>query len=255
MVATQVSVDFELAIHNACKTVLGDDIIINGCLTHLFSNVLKRVQTSGYATMYTDKDDPSFRDFVAKIDALAFLPPEDLHEAVQILHEESPCEAATEILQYFDETYISGTFRELRRRQQQQANPDEVIMRFRRQPAKFPPEKWSAYQRTLDGVDRTNNASEGWNRGYAELVGVKRPTVWRSIETLQLAEVKVHAVLVQHLAGRRIQPTHPKKPEYVKLNDRLTRLCAAYGETDITTFLRRVSRNLRHSRRCKCDRL
>ena len=247
--AKSATVDFELAIHNACKTVIDENIDINGCFMHLCNNILKTVQSQGHQTEYTDAENPSLRDFVTKVESLAFLPPAELDEGTQILRDEAPSHAANEILDYFVATYVTGTYRAVRQQNHQQQ--DGIRNIFRHQAPLYPREKWSVYQRTLDGVDRTNNSSEGWNRAYGEMVGHASPTIWKSIKTICMDEAKVHTMIIQHNAGRRIQPTNPPKKKYQALNERMQNLCRCYilGQTDISNYLKNVSYNVLQSRR------
>ena len=194
MAATDVFVDFELAIHNAFKSSIDPHININGCFMHLCNNVLKRVQTLGHQAEYRAEDEV-LRRFVTQVESLAFLPPADLDEGVTVLREqaaemqEGSCrDAATEILDYFDRTYVTGSYRAVR----QPGRQGGLRMVYRRQPPLYPPEKWSVFQRTLDGQDRTNNSSEGWNRAFGELIAHSSPTIWKCIRNLKLDETKVH---------------------------------------------------------------
>ena len=59
------------------------------------------------------------------------------------------------LVNYFDATYVTGTFRSLNR--SAAASTAEIAkLRLRRLPALFPPEKWNVFQTTVDGSDRTS---------------------------------------------------------------------------------------------------
>ena len=161
-----------------------------------------------------------------------------------MLRDEAVSDPQLQLLDYFDEIYVSGAFRLVRERRPNQ----RIVQRFRRQAPLYPPEKWNLFQRTLNGTDRTNNSSEGWNNAYKQLVGHVNPTIWKSIKAIRLDETRVHTALVQHSAGRDIQPTHPPKRKYQDLNTRLTNLCKRY-EGNISEFITAVSRNIVSSRR------
>ena len=52
------------------------------------------------------------------VDALAFLPPDQVQEGVQYLRSQVPDDGhgdAGDLLEYFDTTYVSGTLRTIRR--------------------------------------------------------------------------------------------------------------------------------------------
>ena len=179
------------------------------------------------------------------------MPPTELDKGVQVLRDEAPSSDAEDVLDYFVGTYVSGTFRPVRQRRQGQDGPNGIVTVYTRQPPLFPPETWSVFQRTLDGVDRTNNSSEGWNHAYGEMVGHSGPTIWYSIKTIRLDESKVHTMIRQHRTGRVIEPTNPPKQKYKKLNERLQRLCQQYtlGRTNISDYLKAISCNVLQSRR------
>ena len=60
------------------------------------------------------------------------------------------------LLEYFDRTYISGV------RVAQAAGGLNMNIGIKR-PPQFPPATWSVHEATLNGMERTNNQTEGWN--------------------------------------------------------------------------------------------
>ena len=82
----------------------------------------------------------------------------------------------------------------------------------------YPPEIWNVHQRTLDGLDHTNNLSNGWNNGYLSLVGGKHPNIWKFINALKLDEGKVHTKVLKDKVGCVPQLIQQKKEEYIELN-------------------------------------
>ena len=261
MQATQLLVDYEKGIHNAFTKVLYDryllDIEIAGCFFHLADAVLRNVKSRGHAIEYSSEN-AILRKFVCKMEATAFLPPNDVKSGIQYLWDNLPVEssdAASDMLTYFDSTYVNGPCHQVRR----QANQNgPLTLRTRQSPPNFPPATWNVYQRTLDGIDRTNNPSEGWNNGYASLVGGKHPNIWRSISTCRLDEAKVHSKVLQDNVGRVPQPLQRKRKVYTEFNARLKTLCERYSngyydniapiEPHIGTFLDRIAHNLQQSR-------
>ena len=67
----RVVVDYEVAIHNAARSVLSKNINKQGCFYHLTQSTWI-VQAEGPQVTY--KSDQDIRNFCGMLDALAFLP-------------------------------------------------------------------------------------------------------------------------------------------------------------------------------------
>ena len=72
------------AVWTAAKAVFGDHIRVQGCFFHLTQSTWRKVQTLGLTTRYKDDDD--VKQFCGMMDALAFLPINDLHEGNYLNH-------------------------------------------------------------------------------------------------------------------------------------------------------------------------
>ena len=96
------------------------------------------------------------------IDGLAFLPTSDVSTGFDYLREHTP-DGLEPLIDYFNSTYVSGTYRRIR----QPAVQYGVIlpMRMRRIPPLFPPELWNVHVTTMHDGSRTNNICESWNNG------------------------------------------------------------------------------------------
>ena len=100
------------------------------------------------------------------LDGLAFLPIADLPEGIAYIRSvitEEPAETE-ELVDYFETTYVTGTYRPVQR------NGERLTMR--RVPPMFPPSIWSVHSATVDSDPRTNNVGEGWNNKFFTLVGM-----------------------------------------------------------------------------------
>ena len=129
----------------------------------------------------------------SQLDALAFLPPEDVKEGMAHLRSTMPEEAAP-LLEYFDSTYISG---QLRHHRPVTSRPASCIkpLHLRRTTPMFPIEKWNMHHITLNNQPRNNNICEAWNNKFFRLVGHSNPTVWKIIECLRAEASNVDAAL------------------------------------------------------------
>ena len=101
------------------------------------------------------------------IDALAFLPVSEVAEGLaypqQAIHD---VEGLSELLAYFDSTYVSGAARSVRR-----LRDGRNVVVIRRSPPLFPLEVWNVHEPTIAGNERTNNGCEGWNNAFASVIG------------------------------------------------------------------------------------
>ena len=230
-----VIMDFERSVEMAIFSVFGEHVNIQFCFYHLTQSIWRKIQSLGLTNRY--ENDNEFRLFCGQIDALAFLPLEEVNDGIEYLKETVP-EEAEALLNYFDSTYVSGQLRPRR-------NNDGLIVRFRRTPPLFPPNRWNCHQATMLNQPRTNNASEGWNNKFHSLVGQDHPSVWKLIETLQRECARVSAVLLQDERG--VRPKKRVKKVYIELQTRLRNLCEdrISERKSIVEFLRGVSSNLR----------
>jgi len=80
---TTVVADFEIGIHNAVRSVLRQDIHIQGCVYHLTQSTWRRLQAGGLQAVYREDDD--VRTFVGMLDGLAFLPVDRVTEGMAVL--------------------------------------------------------------------------------------------------------------------------------------------------------------------------
>ena len=181
-------------------------------------------------------------EFCGQLDALAFLPIEDIPEGITYIRTITPIDAEG-LVDYFDQTYVTGTFR---RAGIPRNGPDGgALLHMRRVPPRYPPALWNVHQATLDGEARTNNQCEGWNNRFTHLVAYQHPSVWTMIDTLK----KEDAVSCTHIA-KDLNGQPPKKRirrEYKEMQTRLHKLCEdrAAGRKSIPELLSGVGHNMR----------
>ncbi|XP_076039031.1 uncharacterized protein LOC143024135 [Oratosquilla oratoria] len=107
-----VIVDFERLVELGLRAVFGEEIQVRFCFYHLSQSIWRQIQGLGLKNLYESDDE--FRLFCGQLDALAFLPTEDVHEGMKHLRSTMPNEAAA-LVEYFDSTYVSGQLRHQRR--------------------------------------------------------------------------------------------------------------------------------------------
>ncbi|CAN7981283.1 unnamed protein product [Ixodes pacificus] len=144
-----------------------------------------------------------------------------------------------DLLDYFDSTYVNGPFRISSAATSATRAALAVTMRRRR--PEFHPELWNVHEAALQDEDRTNNACEGWSKGFRKLVGHAHPSVWRLNECLRQDQALVATALIKERRGeplvkrvrkstRRLQNRLKNICEHFKQHRDLSRLLEAVGE-------------------------
>lgn len=232
---TTINMDFERGAIQAVKEVLGEDVTIRGCFYHLCQSTYRKVQALGLQQRY--RTDEEFSHFCGMLDGVAFLPINDVPRGMAFLRNNIP-DGTEDLIQYFDETYVTGTYRRRGNR-----NNDNLVLRL--VPPTFSPETWNVHNTTLQNGDRTNNQTEGWNNRFSSLVGQDHPSVWVLIQKMR-QEVAADETKLQQLNVGTL-PKRRKKTVYENLQERLHNLCEDYNnqERDLPNFLRAVGHNIR----------
>ena len=107
-----VILDFENAATQALRRVIGQDVHVQGCFYHLTQSTWRKIQDLGLTGIYNE--DEEFKLICGMVDALTFLPPDDVQEGMQLLRRIAPI-VAEDLLNYFDSIYASGTLRIVKR--------------------------------------------------------------------------------------------------------------------------------------------
>jgi hypothetical protein len=104
--------NFDDAVLRAVTAVFGRHINHQGCFYHLIQASWRKIQQLGLVLLYNNDD--NFRLFCGMMEDVVFLPVPDLTNGIHLLRtlcRDDPPEA-TELLDYFDSTYISGRLRQ-----------------------------------------------------------------------------------------------------------------------------------------------
>lgn len=145
---------------------------------------------------------------------------------------------ANELVDYFDKTYVNGTYRQI-------GIPGETNIRFRNCPPLFPLEQWNTHDLTLADSDRTNNQTEGWNNRFSRLVGHKHPSIWVLITKMRLEVATDETKLAQQSLG--LLSNKRKLPYYEKNQNLLKNLCLEIkeGNKSLPEFLTAIAHTIR----------
>ena len=225
--------DFELAAHQAVQNVFGSLVKVKGCFYHLTQATFRKIQELGLVGLYREKDD--IKQFCGMIDSLAFVPVKDLPQAIKFLKETCPPELE-DLLDYFDTTYVSGSYKRINRR-------ENIILK--RIPPLFAPEVWNVLDATVSDGQRTNNVCEGWNNSFRRLVGQNHPSIWVFIDCVQKDIKEVWTTLA--LMERGEPPVKRQRKATQDLQKKLKKLCLEYlnGGKDIKRFINAVGYTIR----------
>ncbi|KAB0802861.1 hypothetical protein PPYR_05047 [Photinus pyralis] len=214
------SCDFEAAAITAFQGCFPDANIF-GCYYHLTHNVKKKICELGLIQNYNN--DANFSLRAKMVPALAFVPINDLENALDAISEALPDDLQP-LVDWFEDNYIGRRNRR----------------GLGRRPALFGPETWNLHQRVLDGEDRTNNYAEAAHRRLTIELGMEHPTIWKFIVALRKIQIARDVRYEQLLAGH--QPS-PKKRKYREIDNRISRLILNYNNDNILEFLRGIAHN------------
>ena len=143
---TTVTIDFEQAVINGVQSTFGPHVNVNRCFYHLTQSTWRKIQSLGLVQHYRGEEDVKL--FCGMLDGLAFLPEDDVPEGMAYLCENIP-DGLESPRQYFDSTYVSGTYRQI----QPPQCPDGTVPppRIRHKPPMYPPSIWNVHTITLQG--------------------------------------------------------------------------------------------------------
>ena len=227
---TNIHIDFEDAVIQAWRAVMGAATNVVCCFFHMCQNTFKHIRDNGLLDRY--RNDRVFKLFCCSLDALAFLPANDIVAGMAHLRTIMP--AGSQLLvQYFDETYVNGT---------------NNNAQGRRVPPQFPPELWTVFEETLGGFARTNNHAEAWNLKHKLELGETNPTFWKSVHTIQVHQTEVSTKIAQAAIGA--PPMKKANRRYQRLQNRLRNLATRYslGQINMADYITGIAGNIRLER-------
>ena len=71
----------------------------------------------------------------------------------------------------------------------------------RRSSSIFAHSLWNCYDATLNDLPKTNNAVEGWHRGFSQILGAYHPTIWKFIDGLKKEQNSNEMKIEQYISG------------------------------------------------------
>ena len=176
----EMLLDFEKAAINSFEQVW-PETVVKCCFFHPTQNVCRKVQAAGMQA--DDSQDEELAIRIRQLPALAFAHPYDVHELFAEVAQQLPMAQATELVLYFERTYIGRTL------------PGGT-----HQAPLFPLNLWNYYYETPFGLPRTTNAVEAWHRSFNATVGCHHPSIWKFIAALKREQGLIEVRLAKFIA-------------------------------------------------------
>lgn len=190
--------------------------------------------TAGLAVAYRDEANEQMRTDFHALQALAFVPVDDVEEAFDSLAAVSdPLLRA--VFDHVEDNYLRGRLQARRR---------GARVQVRGRPM-FPPPIWNCYERTAQGLPRTTNTCEAWHRRINTLVGKHHPSMFVFLDQLRDEIAEADVLITRAEAGH----SPPKRrTEYEMRDDRIARIVRRYedykNDDDVVSYLRAVGHNI-----------
>jgi len=104
----------------------------------------------------------------------------------------------------------------------------------------FPIELWNVYSRTLNDQHRTNNAAEGWHRGFQETCATTYPNIFRFIDALKKQQGLHNFEITQLIAG---SSGNQKNNKYAAISARIKTIVNDFENRNVIDYLRGIAYN------------
>ena len=96
---------------------------------------------------------------------------------------------------------------------------------------------WNHHHEVLQGIPRTTNAIEAWNRSYNVTIGCHHPNIWKFLVALQREQGLVEARQAKFLSGDK----HTKRTKNRANEDALKTLILSYFHRSSLEFLKGIA--------------
>lgn len=217
-----VLIDFELAMIGAIKQEF-PNTSIQGCFFHFSQAIYRKIQAAGLREKYnTEKN---FAQKMKLLCALAFVPTKYVQTFFDALSDSFP-EEATEVLDYYEETWIG------------------MVRRNRRRPPLFDWEMWNCTDNVLNSQPKTNNHIEGWHLAFESQLSASHPTIWKFIAAIQREQSLSEFKISQFNSGT---PATSRKVKYMQLNTKLKNIIDQLSPEDPLKYLNSIACNLSYN--------
>ena len=132
-----------------------------------------------------ERDDKEFSLNIRMFAAVAFAPPEHVDPWFRELAAAIESDVPLDFVDYFEDTYMGRLNRNGTRRK-----------------ARFEIPLWNVYNRTVNDLPRTNNAIEGFHRGFESMLQANKPDVWRFLDAIHKQQALTEFATAQQMGGK-----------------------------------------------------
>lgn len=206
-----VNCDFEKAAINAFKKVFQCEEI-HGCFFHLSQAWYRRIQSK----IKEWNKNENFRITYRKLQALAFLPVDDVSDGFKLISKKYPSELS-DLVSYIEKNYIGND-----------------------KPARFPIDMWNLHERVKQNLPRTNNNVEAWHSRIKPDVR-NNLSLAKVVELLLLEQSNMESDYAKVSVGEILSKSSKKQ---IKKNQNIKCLIDQYDKKRIDLFIEGMSKNL-----------
>ena len=105
----------------------------------------------------------------------------------------------------------------------------------------YDPASWNHHDATQMMLPRSSNIAEGWNNGFASLLGCTNPSIWRFLECMKKEQSLTDMKIAQNLTRRPFK----RETKWAKFDVELQRIIDDYDNYgDVLEFLTAVGSKL-----------
>lgn len=217
-----IMVDFEKAAMEAVKESF-PDTTVKGWYFHFCQCIFRHVQRFGLQAEY--QKNANCLQHIRCIAALAFIPTADVCKSFNSLKEfaffknklrQKKNNGYHDLFKYVEETWIG------------RVNDEGQYTSGR-----FTLESWNMYEMVLNGLPRTNNATEGWHISLRHFLGASHPQIYKFIDGIKKEQATQEVTMAQVVSG------HPPKKGLKKFDDltkRLKTIVKTYPNPELFQF-------------------
>lgn len=231
-----IMVDFEKAAMEAAKQIF-PETSIKGCYFHFCQCIFRHVQAFGLQAEY--QKNANCLQHIRYLAALAFIPAADVCKSFNALKgfaffktklRQKKSNGYQDLFKYIEQTWIG-----------------KVNDRNEYQSGRFTLDTWNMYEMALDGLPRTNNATEGWHNALRIFFGASHPQIYRFIDGIKKEQALQEVTMAHVLSG------HPPKKglkKYDDLTNRLKAIVKTYPDPEVfqlKTYLDGIAANIHMS--------
>lgn len=169
-----------------------------------------------------------FSLLIRHISALAFLKPEEIPIAFEMLRLIMPKEAL-ELMEWFDINYVTG-------------RKKKMYGKLVQIKPLFAPSLWSIDVNNKSNIPRTSNHIEAWHRRFESIVRCRNPTLFILIEELQKEQHNIEGEIEKVLSG---VPSQVKSKKQIEKSTKINNVIKNRENVSTIEFLRAVAYNIK----------